>query len=218
MSRWWEQWNRRATHAAPPAVQDWFPIRDVHDGCLMRADGAVVGGIALAPMNLVLKSPRETRTIITAVYAIVNSFNTPVQILSHYRPLDLEAYLDSLREQMRQVGPRRETWLRKYLDWVMAQQAAGQAMERRYYCLITRTGPDAVTMHQETLPALVQEWNRIRGMQAAVMDDAGWESLIFGFFHPTRLHVEAVPDSVTVFTGNTEEATPVRVIRGGGEP
>lgn len=212
MSRWLDRWNLRATRGVPSAVQDWFPITDVREGCLFRADGAVVGGIALAPMNLVLKSPRETRAIMTAVYAIVNSFQIPWQVLSHYRPLDLEAYLERLREQIRQVGPRRELWLRQYLEWVVAQQDAGQAMERRYYCLMTRTGPDAVALHQETLPLVVQEWNRIRGMQATVMDQAAWESLLFGFFHPTRLRQETVPDNVRRLTRNKEESVPTPVM------
>ncbi|NMP23483.1 hypothetical protein [Sulfobacillus harzensis] len=204
-------WTPTKKHSTAPAAQDRFPIQDIRNGCLVRDDGAVVGGLALSPLNLALKSPRETRAVITAVYAILNSLRTPWQIVSLYRPLDLDQYVESLKDRLRQVAPRREPLLRQYLEWVLAQQDAGQAMERRYYCLMTRTGPDAVELHQETLPEVAQEWNRIRGMRATVLDDAAWESVIFGFFHPTRLNDEGVPGQWTALTQTSPDARPLNV-------
>ena len=206
MTRYWTPTKK---HSTAPAAQDWFSIQDIRNGCLIRDDGAVVGGLALSPMNLDLKSPRETRAVITSVYAILNSLRTPWQILSLYRPLDLDQYVESLKDRLRQVAPRREPLLRQYLEWVLAQQDAGQAMERRYYCLMTRTGPDAVELHQETLPEVAKEWNRIRGMRATVLDDAAWESVIFGFFHPTRLNHEVVPGQWTALTQTSPDARPL---------
>ena len=189
---------------APPATQAWFPVKDIRDGCLVRKDGAVLGGVSLSALNLDLKSARETRTIITAVYGILNGLDVPWQILSHYRPLDLEQYLESLKGQTRHVSARRERLLRHYYEWLGAQQNAGEAMERHYYVLLVRTGPDAVARHRETLPSLAQEWGRIRGMEAQVMDDDAWRALLFGFFHPTRIRVEAVPHEPLTMTVGPE--------------
>ena len=205
MTRYWRPTKK---HSTAPAAQDWFPIQDIRNGCLIRDDGAVVGGLALSPMNLDLKSPRETRAVITAVYAVLNSLRTPWQIVSLYRPLDLDQYVESLKDRLRQVAPRREPLLRQYLEWVLAHKDSGQAMERRYYCLMTRTGPDAVELHQETLPEVAQEWNRIRGMRATILDDTAWESVIFGFFHPTRLNHEVVPGQWTALTQTSPDARP----------
>ena len=126
-------WGRKPSGAL--ATQAWFPIREIKEGCLFRDDGAVMGGVSLAPLNLALKSPRETRAILTAVYAIFNSMRTPWQLLSLYRPLDLAHYVESLQDQLRRVNAHRAALLRPYLAWVLAQQAGEQAMERRYYCL-----------------------------------------------------------------------------------
>ena len=86
-------------------------------------------------------------------------------------------------------------------------------MERRYYCLFTRTGSDAVAIHHETLPQLAQEWNRIRGMRATVLDDAAWESLLFGFFHPTKLQEETVPHGWMELTQMGPDVTPMRIVQ-----
>lgn len=194
-----------------PATQAWFPIQAIRDGCLVREDGAVIGGLSVSPLNLDLKSSRETRAILTQVYAIFNSIRTPWQVLSLYRPLDLAQYMESLQDQLRRVHANRAPVLRAYLAWVRAQQAGEQAMERRYYCLFTRTGPDAVALHHETLPQIAQEWNRMRGMRAVVLDDAAWQSLLFGFFHPTQLQAEPVPDGWTQWTQTAPEVTPMPV-------
>ena len=191
---------------APPAAQAWFPIQDIREGCLVRKDGAVVGGIRLSALNLDLKSTRETRTIITAVYGILNGLDVPWQMLSHYRPLDLDHYLESLKNQTCQVSPQRERLLRSYYAWIGAQQDAGEAMERHYYLLVVRTGPDAVARHRETLPGLAQEWGRIRGMDAQVMEDDAWRALLFGFLHPTRIRVEAVPHEPLAMTAGPDPA------------
>lgn len=204
-------WGRKPSGV--PATQAWFPIREIKEGCLFRDDGAVMGGVSLAPLNLALKSPRETRAILTAVYAIFNSMRTPWQLLSLYRPLDLAQYVESLHDQLRRVNAHRAALLRPYLAWVLAQQAGEQAMERRYYCLFTRTGPDAAAIHHETLPQLAKEWNRIRGMRATVLDDAAWESLLFGFFHPTKLQEETVPDGWMEWTQTGPDVTPIRIVQ-----
>lgn len=202
----WADWMQRwAKPAASYRTQDWFPVADLREGCLVRKDGAVIGGITLSPLNLVLKSARERRAIILAVYRIVNSLPCSWQILSYYRPLDLEMYLDDLRAQLQHVSARRELLLRSYLDWVVAQHTAGDAMERRYCLFLTRQGEDALTWQAETLPALAQEWNRIRGMHAQVLDDAAWRSVLFGFFHPNRLGEEPVPDGLVATTIVEEE-------------
>ncbi len=206
-------WTLGRKPSGAPATQAWFPIQAIRDGCLFRDDGAVIGGVSLSPLNLALKSPRETRAILTAVYAIFNSVRTPWQILSLYRPLDLAQYLESLQDQLHRVNPHRAALLRPYLEWVVAQQAGEQATERRYYCLFTRTGPDAVALHHETLPQVAQEWNRMRGMRAVILDDAAWQSLLFGFFHPTKLQAETVPDGWPQWTETLPEVTPMPVAR-----
>lgn len=205
--------GRGRSSDAPPATQAWFPVKDIRDGCLVRKDGAVVGGIRLSALNLDLKSARETRAIISAVYGILNGLDVPWQMLSHYRPLDLDHYLESLKNETRQVSPRRERLLRQYYTWLGAQQDAGEAMERHYYLLLVRIGRDAVARHRETLPGLAQEWGRIRGMDAQVIEDDAWRALLFGFFHPTRIRVETVPHEPLAMTAGRDPAGRVTLVR-----
>lgn len=193
----------RTPKAAPPtptpqelAAQDWFPLADLREGCLIRRDGAVVGGLRIQPLSLALKSASEQQVIISAVHAALNGLQVPWQILSLYRPVDLDRYLASLDAQLSTTDARRKAALRDYLAWVHGLVQAGEATERRYCLLVTRTGPDAVREHTQALPALADDLRRAPGLQVQVMDSASWRELLFLAFHSGQAAVEAVPDGL----------------------
>jgi len=181
---------------AQQAAQDWLPIQDLHGGLLFRPDGAVVGGVTVAPFSLALKSAAETRSIIGAVHAALNALSTSWEILSMYRPVDLDSYLTSLDRLLQETDARRKPVLRDYLAWVTQIVHSGETVERRYYLLVTRTGRDAPTDHRVHLPQLAQDLMRARGVQCRVMTDADWRELLFLTFQASHAAQETVPDGL----------------------
>ncbi len=180
--------------APPPAAQDWLPIRDLHDGCLIRPDGGVVGGLTIAPFSLQLKSAREVENLVRAFQAALNGLTVPWQVLSIGRPMDLDAYLESLDRQLMESDPRRKPLLREYLRWVSNMVRSGSTVERRYYLLLTRHGPDAVSEHREHLRAVAEDLARIStGFRSMPMTDADWRELLFLAFHADQSSIERVP-------------------------
>ncbi len=163
-------------------IQNWWPVHRLQDGCLIRPDGAVVAGLKIAPFNLSLKSERETQGIIKQFQAALAELTIPWQLLSLYRPVDLDTYLNTLDHQTQEVHGRRRQVLREYGQWVQSQGAGGQ-VERRYYLLMTRQGPDAVAAHRQTLRSVMASWTGIRGFRATVLDDALWRELVFWADH-----------------------------------
>ena len=191
------------------AAQDWLPLSDLREGCLIRPDGGVVGGIAVAPLSLQLKSESEKRAIIGAVHAALNGLQVPFQILSLFRPVDLDQYLASLDAMLANADQARKQVLRDYLSWVHGLVRSGEAVERRYFILITRRGPDALQEHRTSLPGLVSDLMRARGLQCRVMDDATWRELLFLSFHSGQAAVESVPDGLRMpplYRGGIESA------------
>ncbi len=181
---------------SPVATQDWLPLADLQGGCLVRPDGVAVGGIVVAPLSLQLKSDAETRVIVGAVHAALNGLQVPFQILSLFRPVDLDAYLAALDGLLLNADARRKIVLRDYLGWVHGLVRSGDAVERRYYILVTRTGPDALREHRTSLGALADDIMRGPGMQARVMSDADWRELLFLTFHGGQAAMEPVPDGL----------------------
>jgi len=179
---------------AAVTAQQWLPVADIHDGCLFRPDGGVVAGVTLAPYSLMLKSESERTSVIHAFQAALNGLTVPWELLSLYRPVDLDAYLAGLDRRLATVtGPRRQV-LRDYTRWVQQQIQGGELVERRYYLFLTRFGSDAVADHRQTLRGLIDDLSRIRGFQAACMTDADWREVLFLLFHADRAAVEPIPD------------------------
>ncbi|MBX5466898.1 MAG: hypothetical protein K6U14_05310 [Firmicutes bacterium] len=180
--------------AAQLAAQAWLPIRDLRDGCLVRPDGAVVAGVKIAPFSLALKSDRERATAIQGFQAALNGLTVPWQIVSVYRPVDLDAYLGHLdRLHAEAAGPRRQA-LGEYARWVRGLVQAGETVERRYYLLLVGQGKDAVAEHRTAIRGLLDDLGRIRGFRADALSDADWRELLFLLFHASEAAVEAVPD------------------------
>lgn len=179
---------------AQKTAQSWLPIQDLHDGCLFRPDGGVVAGIQIAPYSLALKSERERSSAIQGFQAALNGLKSPWQILSLYRPVDLDSYLALLDLASSEVtGPRRRV-LSEYSRWVRAQIQGGESVERRYYLLMTRTGKDAMAEHAQAIRGLSEDLQRIRGFRADILSDAMWRELLFLVFHAGQAAVEPIPD------------------------
>lgn len=178
------------------AAQDWLPMQDLHNGLLFRTDGGIVGGVIVDPFSIDLKSKNEKKTIIGSVHAAINALDVPWQILSMYRPVDLDAYLNSLDALTREVDNKRKSLLRDYLSWVSGKVYSGEAVERRYYVLITRNGADAAQEHRINLPAFAQDLQRAQGLSTRVMTDADWRELLFLAFQPEHAATESIPDGL----------------------
>jgi hypothetical protein len=185
-----------AAETARKAAQDWLPFNDLHDGLLYRTDGTVVGGVSVAPFSLALKATSEKRTIIGVIHAAVNGLDQPWEILSMFRPVDLDTYLSSLDDRAGNTDPGRRLVLTKYMTWVAGIIHGGEAVERKYYLLVSRKGKDAPQEHRANLPQLAQDMQRARGLQVKVMTDQDWQELLFLSFQANHAAVESVPDGL----------------------
>ncbi len=179
---------------AQKTAQSWLPIQDLHDGCLFRPDGGMVAGIQIAPFSLALKSERERTAAIQGFQAALNGLTVPWQILSLYRPVDLDSYLATLDAATDAATGTRRRVLSDYARWVRQRVQADDSVERRYYLLMVRQGRDAVAEHRQALRGLIDDLQRIRGFRADPLTDADWRELLFLMFHAGQAAVETIPD------------------------
>jgi len=195
------KWSRKSRPSAEPepaalTTQQWVPLTDMpHDGCLFRPDGGVVAGIRIHPPALGLKSATEQGQLIQGLQAALDGIGCPWEIWTAPRPIDLDRYLAALdtRLQATPSGDRRRV-LGDYLRWVSGLVRQGEAVERRSYLLMTRSGPDAVSEHRQAVRGLLEDLSRLRGVEAAVLSDADWRQVVFLMFHSTRAAFEPAPE------------------------
>lgn len=199
----WNKTKARTTPGSTPglfispaqqAAQDWLPLKDLHDGCLIRPDGGVVAGVTLPAFSLALKSAREVTVLIRGFQEALNGITVPWQLLSLGRPVELDSYLQALDTLLPDTTIDRKPLLREYLRWVTDLVRSGEATERRYYLLLTRTGTDAIAEQRSAVREVVADLSRIDpGFQCRPMTDADWRDVLFLAFHADQSAVESTP-------------------------
>lgn len=101
----------------------------------------MVAGVTLAPFSLALKGDAERAQIIQAFQAALNGLTIPWELVSFYRPVDLDVHLTALDHRQATVTGTRRQVLRDYTRWVQQQIQGGELVERRYYLVLTRSAP-----------------------------------------------------------------------------
>jgi len=184
----------------PRTVQEWLPVVDVADDLIHRRDGRLVAVIQVEPVNLQLRSPREQERLLAVLHEAINSLQQPAQILSLPRPIDLDGYVQMLRNRLREVDRNREHLLRMYTQYVSGLVAGGELQERRFYILLAQSpGPNAAA---EVLQRAHDLATRLKqgDLSARVLDDQELFGLLYVWGHPDQAAFErppVAPPSVT---------------------
>lgn len=161
------------------ALQDWLPIQNILDGVLTRPDGMLVAGLIVQPMNLSLMAATEQHRVVTAYRSALDRLTTPWQMISVFRPVDLQSYRQALATQAEQLpqGLRRQV-LNEYQRWIL-NQAQGQAMERQHAILVSHwPTKGAADELRKVVHDLRQDMGQIEGMQVSELANADWYRLI----------------------------------------
>ena len=176
-----------------PSARDWLPIQDVSGGLIIRRDGFLVAILKVEPLNIDLKSEREKKRIIRAVHEIFNGQREAFQILSLGRPVDLDSYLQDLEGMVRKADARRKRHLREYVRHVAGIVTSGEALEHRYYVLLSQE-PDPQA-HDELLKRSYEMAAGLKtsGLKVALCQDREIIDLLFSFMHPAQAAFERAP-------------------------
>ena len=161
------------------AAQDWLPFQDIAS-FIYRRDGHLVSVLRVEPMNLTLKSDNEKKRIITALHEALNGQLEPLQIFCLPRPVDLDTYLESLQTQAREtINPMKKRLLQEYIQCVATVVKGGEAIEHRYYILISQKPGkhDKDELSQKTYE-LAKSLER-SGLKINVCDDTAILDMLF---------------------------------------
>lgn len=186
-------------------AQEWLPFSDVEGNFIIRKDGSIVIALKIEPMNISLKSKREKRQIIQSIHEAWNGQLDPLQIVSLPRPVDLDHYFLTLQEKVKDTSePKKRRLLQEYIQYVAGVVRSGEAVERRYYMLLSQK--NSRSARQEILQRgreLVSDLET-SGLEVKIADDREVLDMLFSFLQPAQAAFEEIPffDPIsTVFRG-----------------
>jgi hypothetical protein len=190
---------------AKKSAQDWLPIKDIVNSAMHKRDGSMVAVLRVDPMNLSLKSDTEKQRIISAVHEAINGQREPLQIICLPRALDLDQYLSSLNDKLKNTASNmKRRLLAEYIKYVASLVTEGDVLERRYYILLEqKPGAGKRQNQRDELQKRCYEFASnlgMSGLRVQVCSDQEIIDLLFSFLNPRQAAYESAPDGLTSFT------------------
>lgn len=182
------------SHSSGSSAQDWLPFKDAAGHFIYRRDGHLVAVLQIEPINISLKSNNEKRRIISAVHEAWNGLQYPIQILVLPRPVDLDQYLAQLQEKAREtVNIVRKRLLQDYVHYVTTVVRGGEALERRYYLLLSQA-PGKQSKEELIQHAYELANNMSRDdLKLSICNDQQILDMLFSFLNPSQASFESAP-------------------------
>jgi hypothetical protein len=129
--------DRQATKNTP-STQKYLNIAEIRDDCVVMKDGTLRSVIIVSSINFALKSEDEQNAIFAAYISFLNSLEAPLQIVVQSRQLNLDAYLEKIKESARaQTNELLKLQTNEYLQYISELVELGDIMSKKFYVIVS---------------------------------------------------------------------------------
>ncbi|MBI3963769.1 MAG: hypothetical protein HY341_02100 [Candidatus Kerfeldbacteria bacterium] len=123
--------------ASRPSTQQYLQIQEIKDNVVVLKDGTLRGVILVSSMNFALKSEEEQNAVISAYTQFLNSFDFTIQIVIQSRKLNIDVYLDHLKEiEKQQTNELLKMQTKEYREYVAEFVEIADIMSKRFYVIV----------------------------------------------------------------------------------
>lgn len=119
------------------STQIFLDIAEIKDNVVVLKNGGLRAILQTTSINFNLKSEEEQNSIIYGYQNFLNSLDFPVQIVIQSRKLDVDKYIETVRE----IGEQHTNVLLKeqtneYCDYILKLVEYADIMEKRFYVVV----------------------------------------------------------------------------------
>lgn len=117
--------------------QDFVPIKEIRDNVLVLKDGSYRMLLMTSALNFALKSSDEQTAVIIQYQNFLNSLDFSVQIFVQSRSLNIEPYLETLRQREKeQTNELLKIQMKEYVDFVREFVATTSIVNKSFYIVV----------------------------------------------------------------------------------
>ena len=128
------------------ASQDFVAIKEIRDGVIILKDGSMRMALMASSLNFALKSSDEQEAIITQFQEFLNSLDFSLQFFVQSRHLNIEPYLDSLREAgKKQLIELLKIQINEYIEFIKSFVGLTEIVSKTFYIVVPFSPPFAAT-------------------------------------------------------------------------
>jgi len=127
-----------AKRSSIPSTQRYLNISEIRDNTIIVDDGTLRSIVMVSSINFALKNEDEQNAIIGAYVSFLNNLGFPLELVIHSRELNIENYLNNLREKEKaQTNELLKAQTAEYIDYVAELVSLGKIMNKRFYVVIS---------------------------------------------------------------------------------
>ncbi len=121
-----------------PATQRYLDIAEIKEDVMVMKDGTMRAVMIVASINFALKSEDEQNAIISAYVQFLNSLEFPLQVVIQSRRLNIDNYIERLRESEKsQTNELLRMQIKDYLNFVQELVTLGQIMQKQFFVVVS---------------------------------------------------------------------------------
>lgn len=119
------------------STQRYLDFAGAHDDVLVLKNGGIRAVLEVGSVNFNLKSEPEQESIIYGYQRFLNALNFPVQILIKSRKLDIDIYIQGLKEKLRyQQNELLKNQMAEYIEYITKLVEYADIMEKRFFVIV----------------------------------------------------------------------------------
>lgn len=128
--------------AKAKASQEVVPIQEIREGIVILKDGSLRMVLMCSALNFALKSREEQEAIIVQYQNFLNSLDFSLQIFVQSRRLNIEPYLDELKEaEKKQFNDLLRIQIKEYIEFVRNFVELEKIVSKTFYVVVPYTPP-----------------------------------------------------------------------------
>lgn len=112
-------------------------VAEIRDNVLVLKDGQYRSVLAVSSANFALKSNEEQQIIVNTFQGVLNSLEFPIQILVQSRRLNLDPYIEKLRQlEDQQTNDLLRVKMQEYIEYIKELLHEVNIMKKDFYIIL----------------------------------------------------------------------------------
>jgi len=125
------------TQQQKDSTLNFVDVAEIRDGTMILREGQMRTALAVSSANFALKSSQEQEIIIGTFQGILNSLEFPIQILVQSRRLDLDPYIEKLRQlEDKQTNDLLRVKMQEYIEYIRQMLQEVNIMNKDFYVIV----------------------------------------------------------------------------------
>jgi hypothetical protein len=123
--------------AKDSSTERYLPFSEIRDNLIVMKDGSSRMVLHVHALNFNLKSTEEQDSILMSYQRFLNSLNFPIQIIIRSLKVDIEAYINRLKNlALKQTNTLLQEQTYRYVDFLTNLIDLAQIMKKEFYIVV----------------------------------------------------------------------------------